>query len=321
MKYQKINLILLLSIGFLPSCFKNDGAKNESNAVVITVDGKSILNEKQLEDFIGQALEANPQAKVMYTIMPEAIKEQALEAKKQMITIAEWAKREGIHNSAEYKKRLNQAIEGIHAALDQEEFIKRHKPEISEQAIVEFYEQHKHEPQFMMGQAGIKAVGVEFATKDQADKFAQELAGKAANVARIAESKKLTVKEYGVVNKDAFAPKAVKAVLETVKTFPTVKVVKDDKNFVVIVALAKEDAKIYPLEDVKEGIKRMLESRTVQEAIEKHLPEYQKKFNIQVDENYKANLKAQSEQRQDELRKKMSGDAAQAPAPQGSNVA
>ena len=313
-RYNKISLILLLSIPFLPSCFNKSEKPKDSSKVIITVDGKPAVTEQELEDFISQAVEANPQAKMMYTMMPEAIKEQALEAKKQQVLMSAWAKKEGVRESAEYKKKLAQVIDSIYNTLDQEEFIKRHKPDVTEQEIIEFYEQHKNEPQFLMNQPGVKAVGVEFPAKEDADKFAQEIAGKAADALKIAEGKKFATKDYGVVNSDAFAPKAIKSAVENVKSFPSVKVVKDDKKYVVVVALSKENAKIYPLEEVKEGIRRMLDGQKMQNVFESKMAEYEKSLKVNVDDSFKSGLKEQSERRQEEFRQKMEAAQPQAEA-------
>lgn len=302
--YKLLNLFVLLSVPFLPGCM-SDKKESDTSKVLISIEGKAALTEKQLEDFIGQALEANPQAKMMYTMMPEALKQQAFEAKKTAAIMAAWAKREGIRESAEYKKKYAQVLESVHQALDQEFFVQNHKPTVTDEAVVAFYEQHKHEPQFVMTQAGVKVVGVEFDTKDQADKFAQELAGKAATIEKIAAAKKLKTKDFGIVNKDSFVSKAIKAAVEGIKTFPAVKVAKDDKKYVVLVALAKENAKAYALDDVKEGVRRMLEQRGIQEAVEQKIASYKDKYNVKIDENYINDLKAHAQQREEEFKQKI----------------
>lgn len=321
--YAKISLILLLSVPFLPSCFKNDEKRAEGKTVIV-VNGKPALTESELEDFITLAVEANPQAKVMYTMMPEAMKEQALEAKKQSITISEWAKRNGVRDSAEYKKKFNQVMDSVYNALDQEEFLKRQKGNVTDQDVVTYYEQHKNDPQFMVSEGGIKTIGIEFNTKDEAEKFAQSLKGKEATAQKMADAKKLKTKDFGLISKDTFVAKYVKSAVENASKFPAVKVVQGDKKFWVIVALSKDDAKYYQLDEVKEGVKRMLEAQQSQEGFQQSIQKYQDEYKIAVDENYKNDLKASLEKRQQDMQAQMQNQqqpAAQAPAVRSGNVA
>lgn len=313
-----LSLVLLTSIIFLPSCFnKNDSGSssyNDGSRVLISVGGKPALTEKELEGFIDQMVESNPQAKMMYQIMPEGIKDQAFDAKKHCVVLGEWAKNEGIRDSKEYKEKLAQIMDQVYCSLDQEEFVKLNKEEVSDFDVEKYYNEHKHEQHFIKEQGGVKTEAVRFNSKEDADSFAKEIIGKTKNLEKIAKEKQLHFKDYGSVNSDAFAPKFIKDAVEKVNKFPLVKTVKGDKGkFWVVVALEKTNTEHYSLDEVKPQLKQMLDQEKSQSAMAK-LDEKIKSLNIKIDESYKKDLQEASQRKQEEMQKQMMG--AQQPSDQ-----
>lgn len=303
-----ISLVFLLSIVFLPSCLdkgSTGSSVSDGSRVLIEINGNAALTEKQLEDFIAQTVEANPQAKMMYSMMPEMIKEQAFEAKKHCIVMSEWAKKNGIRDSKEYKDKINQIMENIYCSLDQEEFVKRHKDEVTDADVEKFYNEHKHEAHFTKAQGGIKTVGVEFAKKEDADKFAAEVAGKAHSLEKIAKDKKLHFKDFGSVSADSFAPKYVKSAVESVAKFPAIKVVKGDNGkFWVVAAIEKASSVHYALDEVKAQLKQMLDQQKMQEAMGK-VEGMLDSMKVKIDSAFKDELRSAAQQKQEDLRKQM----------------
>lgn len=314
-KKPKISFLLLLSgLAILPGCSlfkKSDEKASEvtsakvvagSDKVLISANGKPVLTEQEFESFLEQAAEADPQAKMMLSMMPEAIKEQALDAKKRSAVISEWAKHEGIRDTKEYKERKEAIFKSVEESLDHEAFMKKHKAEVTDKDAKDFYDKNKvQDPRFKISEEGTKSFGVEFDSKEKAQAFLDEIKNKVSAIENEAESKKLKTRDFGIVNKDSYQPKAIKNAVLAAKV-PSVQVVQDGKEFWVVAALSKEAAKYHSFDDLKEGIKRMLEGQKMEETMDKELPKYEQKHNVTLNQDYLKDLQAKKEARENEMK-------------------
>ena len=308
-------LIALSSLVILPGCFNKSENKSEdkkaTGEVLISANGKPFLTEHELENFLEQAAEADPQTRMMITMMPEGVKEQALEAKKRAAIISEWAKHEGVRDSQDYKTKKALITQSIDESLDNEAFMKKHKVEVSDKEAREFYDENKlKDPRFKISQEGTKAFGVSFDTESSAKEFLDSVKSKVSEIEKLAESKKLKTRDFGIVNQESYAPKAIKEAILKAK-IPSVQIVKEDNKFWVVASLTKEAAKYHSFDDLKDGIKRMLEGQKMEEMMTKELPKYEKQFGVKVNEDYLKNLKAKREDREKELREQFESQPAQ----------
>jgi hypothetical protein len=309
-KIKDCALVLLTSLIVLPGCsfFDKKGKDDVSAHKVVSGDvlvysgDKPLLTEEEFNDFLDQAAEADPQARMMLSMMPEAIREQALEAKKRALVISEWAKHEGVRDSKEYQSKQKLIMQSVQESLDSEAFMKKHKVEITDKEARTFYDENKtKDPRFMISQAGVKTFGVEFDSKVKADEYLEKIKNSISSIEKDAESQKLKTRDFGTINTDSYAPKAIKDVILKAKV-PSVQVVKEDGNFWVVAALSKETAKYHSFDDLKEGIKKMLEQQKIEDMMEKELPKYEKQFGIKINEDYLKDLKDKKDAREKELR-------------------
>ncbi|OGB83541.1 hypothetical protein A3F66_05940 [candidate division TM6 bacterium RIFCSPHIGHO2_12_FULL_32_22] len=324
-KIKNFSLSLLVGLIALPGCsFLNKKDKEESKTIVsgevlVSADGKPILTEQEFNEFLDQAAEADPQAKMMLSMMPEAIREQALEVKKRAATISEWAKREGVRETQEYKNKHKLIMQSVQESLDNEAFMKKHKVEVADQDAKTFYEENKtKDPRFMISQAGTKTFGVEFASKEKADEYLEKIKNKISSIEKDAESKKLKTRDFGIINTESYAPKAIKDAILKAKV-PSVQVIKEDNKFWVVAALSKENAKYHAFDDIKDGIKRMLEQQKMEKMMEEELPKYEQKFNIKVNEGYVKDLKEKKEAKEKELKEQFEASQKAQEAPKNKN--
>jgi len=309
---KAFSLLLLCSV--LPGCFNKEEKKvdqagvavvRDGDRVLIEVAGDAALTEKEFEDLLAQAAE-DPQIKFMLEFMPEVTREQLFKAKERAVVISAWAKAEGVRESEEYKKKLDTIIKSLHEALDNENFLLKHKVEVSDSEAKRFYEEQKgKDPRLTISPAGVKAVGVVFDTKDAAQKFKNDVGAKARDLEKIAQTQKLQVRDFGVVNQDTMnVDAAVKGAILDVKSVPSVNVVNDGKKFWVIASLAKEQAAYHPFDDVKEGIKRLLMPKKMEEMYEAELPKHKQRLKVVENKDYLKELEQRRTQREQEMQQK-----------------
>ncbi|MDR3646522.1 MAG: hypothetical protein P4L22_03200 [Candidatus Babeliales bacterium] len=139
--YKKV----ALSIALIASA---SSYASETNPTLLRIDGKAVLTQCDFDNLIEEITDANEQAKLMLQLIPD-FREQFFNAKMQAIIISEWAKRNGIRNTPEYKKKENRMMEAIKESLDSEEFIKRYSVvEPSDEDALEYYEKNKDEEKY-----------------------------------------------------------------------------------------------------------------------------------------------------------------------------
>ncbi len=307
--WKALSLFLLFSI-VLPGCLGKKEEKKESTTMVadgrvlVEVSGKPALTERDFEDLLAQAAEADQQIKFMLEFMPEVTREQLFKAKKRGVIISEWAKSEGVRETEKYKKKFDQIVKSLYEALDNEHFLERHKAEVTDADVKKFYDEQKSkDPRLTISPAGVKSVAVSFESKDTAQKFLDKVAQKPKEFEKIAQAEKLQVRNFGVVNQESTVDAPVKAKILAMKA-PSVELVQDGKKFWVVAALSKEQAAYHAFEDVKEGIRRLLMPQKIEVMYEAELPKIEQKLGIKQDENYLKELQQKREQREQEMQQK-----------------
>jgi len=143
MKLHK-KLVLSIALVFSTYIYASEMPRKatDPNAILLTINNKPVLTKGDFDNLITEITEENEKAKLMLQLIPD-FKEQFFKAKKQAIIISEWAKRNGIRNTAEYKKKENRMIEPIKEYLDSEAFIKQYSVDVSDEDALRYYEENK----------------------------------------------------------------------------------------------------------------------------------------------------------------------------------
>jgi hypothetical protein len=306
-------MLVAFTIVALPSCkwfsqSKEDGQckscpgssetveHKDGSAAIITVEGKPVLTAKEFEDFINKAAEGNEQVKLWMQFVPD-FKEQVFNAKKRSVIIGEWAKKQGIRNSKEYRDKERILMDSIRENLDSEEFIKRHDVEVNDEEANKYYEENKaQDPRIITSPEGVKAFGISLKNQAEANEVAEAAKKNHSNLEKLAKDKKLSVTQFGVVNEESVIDNKIKEKILSTKTFPAVLVVKDEKGkFWVVIAKSKEKAQFRPFEQVKDLIKKLLKPKKLEEMLEKELPKLEKEYNVVSDKSYFEEQRKKSE--------------------------
>lgn len=260
---------------------------NDGSPVLINVNGKPALTAKEFEDFINKAVEGNEQVKLWMQFVPD-FKEQVFKSKLRSVTINEWAKKEGIRNTKEYRDKEKVMMDSIRDSLDLEEFVKRHDVEINDDEAKKYYEENKkQDPRIMISAEGVKASGVSLKNQTETNEFAEAVKKNNGSLDKLAKEKKLTVTPFGIVNDESVIDAKIKEKVNATKTFPNVIVVKDEKGkFWVVVAQSKEKAQFRPFDQVKDLVKKLLKPKKLEEILEKEATKLEKEYNITHDNSY-----------------------------------
>ena len=270
--------------------------KKDSSEVLITINNKPALTVQEFEEFLAQAAEGNDQFKLMLQIMPD-FKEQLFNMKKRGLIFSEWAKKEGVRNSQEYRKKEKAIMNSVRESLDAEEFIKHHKVEVSDTDAQKYYDENKNQdPRILISAEGIKASGISFANQKEANEFLEKLKVN-KNIDELAKPKKLKIEKFGNVNEESNIDSKLKEKILATKTFPTDLVVKGENGkFWVIAISGKDQGQYRPFEQVKETIKRLVAPKKLEEMIEIELPKYEASFKVVENKKYFEDAKKQLDQ-------------------------
>ncbi len=270
---------------------------DDGSEVLVSIDGKTKLTVKSFENMLDAIAAENDQFKMMLQFMPD-VKEQVFKAKKHAIIQDEWAKREGVKDSEDYKKKHAMVLQGVKDQLNHDVFVKKHKPEVSDADVKKFYDENKEkDPRLMKSPEGVKADSITFKSKDAADAFkAKVTAGTFNKVAKEDNLKSASLGTDGLVTENSFqlSSDVRDSVLKA--KVPSVIIAKDDKDYLVIHVKSKAKAEHHEFDKVKDGLKQMIQSQKTEEAISNASEEYGKKIGVKENTKYFEDIKKQKEE-------------------------
>lgn len=255
----------------------DDGSK-----VLLSMDGKPVITEKAFDAYYEQFVSTNPQLQAMVQFMPNAKKEIFKGMANERILIA-WGEKNNIHDDVNYKKELEQAVRLIKTNLAAKRFEKDiiGKIDISDKEMHDYYDAHK-DPELIVAPGGIKAEGKQFDSKEQAQALFDKVKDDAKGFKGAAGA---GVKDFAPVNKMSFdVDNAVKDKVLGVTDFPKVLMVQaTDKKYWVVAALKKEEGKYRPFDEVKDGLKKMIEREKTMKIYAEKIKDLKKEYKVVED--------------------------------------
>ncbi len=277
-------LMVLSGCGEKKSASSNSAGSSSADGatVLCTIAGKPVITAAQFEQYFNQFVAQNPRIQGMIQFFPNA-KQEIFKTMANEEIVAYWAEQNNITQDAEYQRELEQAIQMVKRGLAAKNFQDKHigKVSVSDSEMKDYYEAHKN-PDLIVSPGGVKAVGVEFATKALAQAFLDKAKVNPKNFASVAAADKQKVREFAPINSFSFdVDKNVKDKVSDLKTFPSVILVQGaDNKFWVVAALSKEETKYRTMDEVRDGIKSVIERDKLAKIWTDKLDDLRKKYDI-----------------------------------------
>ncbi len=255
----------------------DDGSK-----VLMSIDGKPVITEKSFDEYYQQFISTNPQLQAMIQFMPNAKKEifSGMANERLLIT---WGEKNNIHTDKDYQAQLNQAVRMVKTNLAAKRFEKDiiGPIEVTDKEMREYYDSHK-DPELIVTPGGIKAIGKQFDSKEQAQTLFDKVKD-SPNTFKVDAGK--GVQDFAPINKASFdVDTSVKEKVLAVGSFPKVLMVEGtDKKYWVVVALKKEEGKYRPFDEVKDGLKKMIERDKTMKLYTEKISTLKKEYKVTED--------------------------------------
>jgi hypothetical protein len=315
-KYEKKYMCssILLALSFLPGCTLLDSFKNSSpnstattdtstqvsnnnntnlmtGDIVATMNGKPLISSTILEVEKENIMKSKPEYRAALAFMDTKVLDRNLtEGLISQAVVDQYIVEQGIDSSAEYQSELADIIKNMKRILNAKFFSQKFNVTVSDAEISKFYESNKNAiPDLIISQGGVVALGMQFDNEISAKEFmiqvknAQNDLKKAAQDAGVSNA----VKDFKMVNSQSIGiDPALRDKIVALKTVPSVEMMTVNGAVWVISATAKETAKYRPLEQVKDGIKQLLENNKRAELVEAEITKLRDKYNVSINEEY-----------------------------------
>lgn len=320
----KTGVALLVTCGallFLPGCdwFNKDKNKNlssqevvfvgtgtdvmatsggipssDTSAVVLSMQGKSVMTADMFENDFKDFLEKNPQMRQLLAIMPD-MREKYFEGVVAKEIVKRFVEENRLAKTPEYEADMRQWMETGRQMYDAQHFANQFPISVNASDVKRFYDENKDSmPELLISHGGVQTVAVQFDNEKRAQEFLDAVSEKNDNFEEYIEEKGLSDqrRDLRLVNDSSVGVDTIlrQAILEVTK-FPTIKLVKvGDQDFWVIHPTAKEEKKHRPFVEVAEGLKEMLTKEKQVERIQTEIDKLKGDYEVVVnDESLKTN--------------------------------
>ena len=322
--------LLMSGLAILPGCFQKEETAQEQKAVcpidrkvpagdssevVATIgpDKRPLLTAKMLDGEIETIIESNPQFATMFVMQPQYEKEIAKGIVQQDV-IREYVKREKLDQTPEYQAEYQKGLKQARQVADGKVFMERHSATITDKQVQDFYDEEKDKnPQFMVSRGGSQAMGVPFATQEEAKSFLAKAKSKPTRLEAVAKQADLKddFKDFNLVSQMSFGiDPAVKAEVLKVAKVPSVQMVKgDDDKFWVVAVTKKEEPTYHEFAKIKDQLKQYLTQQKQVEAVKTALEGYMEDYQVNLNDDYFTKRLEEKQQvqaqKQDQLKQAM----------------
>lgn len=261
-------------------------ATHDTSKVLLTIGGKPAITENDFNEYYDQFIASNPRMQAMIQFMPNAKKEIFNGMVNERLLLA-WGEKNNIHQSDDYQKELEQGMRMVKMGLAAKQFEKDviGKITITDAQMRDYYQAHK-DPELIAVPGGIKVQGVSFDTKEKAEQFLDRVKNTPQEFKKLAG--KQDVKEFAPITQNSFdIDKDVKEAVLAVTSYPKALLVKaSDNKYWVVVALEKQKTEYRSFEEVKDGIKSMIEREKAMKIYTDKLAELKKEYDVVEDDAF-----------------------------------
>ncbi len=264
------------------------GQAADGSRVLFTVNESPVVTANQFEEYYTQVLASDPRLQSMAGFLPN-LKKEIFDALANQELLVMWAENNGMFDTEDFKKSLNQGVQQIKRMHAAKKFgdEKVGKVTVTQSEIRDYYEQHK-DPELVATPGGIKAFGVEFTSKDAATAFFNKVKNTPGAFSNAAKMEKFNVRAFAPLNKYSFdVDMPIKAALESKTTFPIVVMAQgSDKKWWVLLGESKQETKFRPLDEVRDAIAGAVEREKGMKQFSDEIGKLKGTMNITEDADY-----------------------------------
>jgi peptidyl-prolyl cis-trans isomerase C len=276
-----------------PSASSTANAQQDG-VVLCSIDGEPVLKEAEFLNNLNQMLQANPYFRgATIDALPKELQRKFFDQLVTQAIIEKHATKSGIQNDPEFIKSFAEAEKVIKRSLMVQLFEKKiyDKITVSENDIQKYYNENRE--RFVKVPGGVKTVGARFENEAAADLFLTKVKAQQSNFEKLAKAdKNAKFRDFGLVSKEQkgmqfdIVPGPVKEAVLAFRNTPHVEKVKAGKEFWVVYATNKQDAEIFPLDEVKQHIDGMLKNNSFRDVYEKEVQHIKGSLKLDVNEDY-----------------------------------
>lgn len=302
---KKISLLsILTSIALLPGCGTeqdNKKKRNETapieetapeeststNDVIASINGKPFMIQKDFDIFVDQLEAAQPGSK-MYIMQDPNAEENIINSLIDNKILTEyWVKDEGIFDTPEYQKELEEYVKMCTMQLAQQKFEKQIIKDIKfdKAKAKKYYDKYKQ--YFLKETGGMQAQEVTFSDEQQAMEFLKKVKTPGADFTKLAKETGKEVIDLGTINNEStnIDDKIVKRISKIAKA-PAFDLIKVDDTFHVINSTKKLETNYHVFDDVQDTLKEMMIQEEAPQLVSKKKEELRKKYKVEINEDF-----------------------------------
>ena len=265
-------------------------AEAPTGDVLVTINGQPAITTQTFEKEFSTLVENNPQVKALLPLMPD-LEDKFFEGLLNQQIVDRYISANKIDATKEYQQQLNEFIKQAKQVINEIFFTQQFPAVATDTEVKKFYEENKASiPELVVSYGGVNTMGVEFDSQDEAKAFLEKVKDKAAQFEKIAKESGLAAKfrDFKLINAQSVGlDPAIRNKVVTLKTFPTVEVVKgNDKKEWVCAALNQEKPKYHDFDKIKDQLMPVVQQEKQNKVKMEKLNELKKEYNIQVNKSY-----------------------------------
>lgn len=268
--------------------------EEQTGPVLLSINGKKVLQESEFVKSITQMLQANPYFRgAGIDSLPASIKRKFFDELVKQKVIIENAQKSNLFESADFKKAYAEMMQLVQDSLTVQFFEKEvfDTIKVSDSDVEEHFKKNKE--QFVKVAGGVLVAGTKFDSADAATAFYNKVKENPSEFENIAKDEKDgKFKSFGRISKEtkdfsaSLIPAPVKDAVFALSSYPSVKQVKSGKEHWVIVASDKKETEFFDLDEIKPQIRSMLKNNKFKEELDKKLQGIKGHMSITVNEDY-----------------------------------
>jgi len=263
---------------------------DDGSPVIATMNNEPIITQASLEKEYQQLLQDQPQIAQMLPLVggKEGLEERLIGGLTDRNVLRKWVADNKVDAQDEYQKEYARMVAAVTDMLNTKYFNKQSQVIVADKEVREFYDQNKASmPELLISQGGIKAAGIKFENRADADAFLKKAKEKKNDLQAAAKEAGLTdkVEDFKLVHAQSIgiAP-ALRDKICTIGKCPSLDVFKvDDKAYWVVKAASKEDAKYREYAQIQEQLKRFLEEKEREKVITTQMDQLKKQYNVKIE--------------------------------------